>query len=66
MQELHKETNNNIQKVETSLDLKIDKVESSLTTKIDKVDGKVDKLQWILLTCLTAIFLKEYILAFLK
>jgi len=69
-----------ISKVESSLkadmiklDDKISKVESSLKAdmsklddKISRVDGKFDKVQWLIVTTILTVLLKDYIFSFLK
>jgi len=68
-----------IDKVETSLredinklDTKIDKVETSLRedinkldTKIDKVDNKFDRMQWLIISTIVVVLLKDQIIGLL-
>ena len=55
-----------IDNVETSLTAKIDNVETSLTAKIDKIDSKFDRLQWLIISTIVVVLLKDQILAILS
>ena len=58
-----------IDKLETSLKEDINKLDTrmdKLDTKIDKVSNKFDKIQWLIISTILTVLLKDYIIAFFK
>ena len=76
----HVATREELQDVKTTLkedinklDTKIDRVETSLKedinkldTKIDKISNKFDRIQWLIISTILTVLLKDYIIAFFK
>jgi hypothetical protein len=51
-------SDNKLDKVEVSLTYKIDKLE----TKVDKIDNKFDRLQWLIISTILVVLLKDYVI----
>ena len=58
-----------INRVETSLKEDINKLDiriDKLDTKIDKVSHKFDRIQWLIISTILTVLLKDYIIAFFQ
>jgi chaperonin cofactor prefoldin len=58
-----------ISKVETNLKEDISKVDirmNKLDSKIDKVSNKFDRIQWLIISTILTVLLKDYIVSFFK
>ena len=69
----HVATREELQDVKTTLkedidklDIKIDKLDDKIDTKIDKVSNKFDRVQWLIISTILTVLLKDYIIAFFK
>ena len=58
----HSATREDVKNDINNLDAKIDKLDS----KIDKVSNKFDRIQWLIISTILTVLLKDYIVSFFK